>query len=161
VQDTAPLLNSLDASVSTVIGKPIRGELAVKWKEFQFPDRSGAGCGADVCQPIRSGQFSVNGQRPDANYFQVDGVSANLGAGGGSPSLGQSGAGQLPATSALGGTSNLVSLDALEEFRVQTWDLCAGIWAYSGRSYIGGHEVWHQLISPVNHQRSNTSATTF
>ena len=25
------------------------------------------------------GQFSVNGQRPDANYFMVDGVSANLG----------------------------------------------------------------------------------
>ena len=25
------------------------------------------------------GQFSVNGQRPDANYFLVDGVSANVG----------------------------------------------------------------------------------
>jgi hypothetical protein len=25
------------------------------------------------------GQFSVNRQRPDANYFLVDGVSANLG----------------------------------------------------------------------------------
>jgi hypothetical protein len=34
--------------------------------------------------------------------------------------LGQGGAGQLPATSVFGGTSNLVSLDALEEFRIQT-----------------------------------------
>ena len=32
----------------------------------------------------------------------------------------QGGSGQLPATSAFGGTSNLVSLDALEEFRIQT-----------------------------------------
>ena len=32
----------------------------------------------------------------------------------------QGGAGQLPATNAFGGTSNLVSLDALEEFRIQT-----------------------------------------
>ena len=52
------------------------------------------------------------------NYFLVDGVSANLGNGTVSPA--QGGAGQLPATSAFGGTSNLVSLDALEEFRIQT-----------------------------------------
>jgi hypothetical protein len=62
----------------------------------------------------------VNGQRPDANYFLVDGVSANLGTAGSGTNLGQGGAGQLPATSAFGGTSNLVSLDALEEFRIQT-----------------------------------------
>ena len=60
----------------------------------------------------------MNGQHPDANYFTVDGVSANLGSS--NVNLGQSGAGQLPATSAFGGTSNLVSLDALEEFRIQT-----------------------------------------
>ncbi|MGA3306935.1 MAG: TonB-dependent receptor, partial [Stellaceae bacterium] len=60
----------------------------------------------------------MNGQHPDANYFMVDGVSANLGSS--AISLGQSGAGQLPATSSFGGTSNLVSLDELEEFRVQT-----------------------------------------
>jgi hypothetical protein len=66
------------------------------------------------------GQFSVNGQRPDANYLLVDGVSANLGTAGSGNLLGQSGAGQLPATSAFGGTSNLASLDALEEFRIQT-----------------------------------------
>src|SRR5271163_3740883 len=52
------------------------------------------------------GQFSVNGQHPDANYFTVDGVSANLGSS--AINLAQSGAGQLPATSAFGGTSNLV-----------------------------------------------------
>src|SRR5262249_43051133 len=64
------------------------------------------------------GQFSVNGQRPDANYFMVDGVSANLGL----PAFGfgQGGTGQLPATNAFGGFSNLASQDALQEFRIQT-----------------------------------------
>ena len=47
-------------------------------------------------------------------------MSANLGTAGSGSELGQGGAGQLPATSAFGGTSNLVSLDALEEFRIQT-----------------------------------------
>jgi hypothetical protein len=67
---------------------------------------------------FEEGQFSVNGQRPDANYFTVDGVSANLG----TPvsSFRQGGTGQLPASSAFGGFSNLVSLDALQEFRIQT-----------------------------------------
>ena len=62
----------------------------------------------------------MNGQRPDANYFTVDGVSANLGTAGNGELLRQGGAGQLPTTSAFGGTSNLVSLDALQEFRIQT-----------------------------------------
>jgi len=47
-------------------------------------------------------------------------VSANLGAAGGGNLFGQSGAGQLPTTDAFGGMSNMVSLDALQEFRIQT-----------------------------------------
>ncbi|MBS1825795.1 MAG: carboxypeptidase regulatory-like domain-containing protein [Acidobacteria bacterium] len=65
------------------------------------------------------GQFSVNGQRPGTNYFAVDGVGANFGlpfattpyegAGGGTPSL-----------SAQGSTSALASVDAVQEFTIQT-----------------------------------------
>ena len=65
------------------------------------------------------GQFSVNGQRANSNYFTVDGVSANIGASA-STVPGQSGAGALPGLSASGGTNNLVSVDALQEFKVQT-----------------------------------------
>jgi len=65
------------------------------------------------------GQFSVNGQRANANYFMVDGVSANFGVSAGS-APGQSAGGSLPALTALGGTNNLVSVDALEEFRILT-----------------------------------------
>ena len=65
------------------------------------------------------GQFSVNGQRANANYFLVDGVSANIGVAAGA-GLGQSGAGALPGLSVVGGTNNLFSVDALQEFKIQT-----------------------------------------
>jgi hypothetical protein len=68
---------------------------------------------------VAPGQFSIAGQRTDANNFTVDGVSANFGV---SPNalLGQSGLGTSQAFSAIGGTSSLVSVDALQEFRVET-----------------------------------------
>lgn len=65
------------------------------------------------------GQFSINGQRANANYFTVDGVSANVGVSA-AFNVGQGGAGSLPALAASGGTNNLVSVDALEEFKVLT-----------------------------------------
>ena len=65
------------------------------------------------------GQISVNGQRADANYFTVDGVSANFGVTGFIAMM-QSASGALPALSASGGTNSLVSVDAMQEFRIQT-----------------------------------------
>src|SRR6185436_11256729 len=69
-----------------------------------------------------AGQFSVNGQRASTNYFTVDGVSANIGistfGGGVSDTLALAGA--YPGMSASGSTNNLVSVDALEEFKIQT-----------------------------------------
>ena len=65
------------------------------------------------------GQFSVNGQRATANYFTVDGVSANIGSSN-SPYVDKGGAGALAGFNTLGGTSNLVSVDALQEIQIQT-----------------------------------------
>jgi outer membrane receptor protein involved in Fe transport len=65
------------------------------------------------------GQFSLNGQRADANYLTVDGVSANFGVTGYVP-LVQTASGVLPALSASGGTNSLVPVDAMQEFRIQT-----------------------------------------
>src|SRR5712692_6664111 len=120
VQGSAPLLNTSDASVSTVIGNRFVENLPLNGRSFSSLIDLTPGVVLTPSNFYEQGQFSVNGQRPDANYFLVDGVSANLGSVGGGNLLGQSGAGQLPATSAFGGTSNLVSLDALEEFRIQT-----------------------------------------
>jgi len=66
-----------------------------------------------------AGQFTSTGQRPNANYFTVDGVSANTGVtAGGLPA--QSTGGALPAVSAFGSLDALISLEAVEEFRVRT-----------------------------------------
>ncbi len=65
------------------------------------------------------GQFSVNGQRTNTNYFMVDGVGANVEVGSAYwPS--QEAAGVTPALNAIGGTQSLISADALEEFSIQT-----------------------------------------
>jgi hypothetical protein len=120
VQGSAPLLNTSDASVSTVIGNRFVENLPLNGRSFGSLIDLTPGVVLTPTNFTEQGQFSVNGQRPDANYFLVDGVSANLGTAGNGSLLGQGGAGQLPATSAFGGTSNLVSLDALEEFRIQT-----------------------------------------
>src|SRR5260370_37318575 len=68
------------------------------------------------------GQFSVNGQRASANYWTVDGVSANIGIGGvvGTSGNGNGLAGSIGSFSAQGGTNSLVSVDAMQEFRIQT-----------------------------------------
>ncbi len=118
VRGSAPLLNTADASVSTVIDNQFVENLPLNGRSFSSLIDLTPGVVLTPSNFYDQGQFSVNGQRPDANYFTVDGVGANLGTS--SSNLGQGGAGQLPATSAFGGTGNLVSLDALEEFRIQT-----------------------------------------
>jgi len=118
VQAGAPLLNTTDATVSTLIDNRFVENLPLNGRSFSSLIDLTPGVVLTQSNFFDQGQFSVNGQRPDANYFTVDGVSANLGTS--SSNLGQGGAGQLPATSASGGMSNLVSLDALQEFRIQT-----------------------------------------
>jgi carboxypeptidase family protein len=120
VHGSGPLLNASDASVSTLIGNRFVENLPLNGRSFSSLIDLTPGVVLTPTNVFEQGQFSVNGQRPDANYFMVDGVSANLGNAGNGTVLRQGGAGQLPATSAFGGTSNLVSLDALEEFRIQT-----------------------------------------
>lgn len=67
---------------------------------------------------IEGGQFVVNGQRADANYFMVDGVGANVNISALPTAIGI--AGQLPSLSASNTTHTLVSLDALQEFKILT-----------------------------------------
>jgi len=118
VQAGAPLLNTSDATVSTLIDNRFVENMPLNGRSFSSLIDLTPGVVLTPSNFQEQGQFSVNGQRPDANYFTVDGVGANLGTS--SSNLGQGGAGQLPATSAFGGMSNLVSLDALQEFRIQT-----------------------------------------
>jgi hypothetical protein len=65
------------------------------------------------------GQFTSNGQRPNANGFRVDGVSANTGVGG-STLPGSFPGASLPAMSASGSTDNLGSSETTQSVELRT-----------------------------------------
>jgi len=107
------------ATVSTVVDRTFVENLPLNGRSFQTLILLSPGVVVTPTALDNQGQFSVNGQRADANYFTVDGVSANFGVTGFFPLL-QSAGGALPALTAWGGTNSLVSVDALQEFRIQT-----------------------------------------
>jgi hypothetical protein len=119
VESGAPLVNTESATVSTVVDRRFVENLPLNGRSFQTLVQLTPGVVVTTTAFDDQGQFSVNGQRADANYFTVDGVSANFGVTGYFP-LVQSGGGALPALSASGGTNSLVSVDAMQEFRIQT-----------------------------------------
>ncbi len=123
VVNEAPLINE-SPSVGTIIDRQFVGNLPLNGRSFQSLILLTPGIlpVPDVNANSPRGQFSVNGQRTNANYFTVDGVSANVGVSLDSTGSGFSiaGAGTLPGLSAQGTTNNLVSVDALEEFRIET-----------------------------------------
>ena len=119
----ASSINTTDASVSTVIDRQFVENMPLNGRSLQSLISLAPGV---VQTPIpygsssgNSGEFSVNGQRTEGNYYTVDGVSANVGTGSnGSYTAGA--AGLLPAQTALGTTQSMASVDALQEFRINT-----------------------------------------
>ncbi len=107
------------AAMGTVVNRNFVENLPLNGRSFQSLFELTPGVVLTRASFNEQGQFSVNGQRANANYFMVDGVSANIGVSAGS-APGQSAGGSLPALTALGSTNNLVSVDALEEFRILT-----------------------------------------
>jgi len=119
VEGAAPLVNTQDATVGTVIDEHFVSNLPLNGRSFQTLLLLTPGAVATPASYSAQGQFSVNGQRADTNYFTVDGVSANNAAAAGL-SLVQSAGGTLPGLTSLGSTQSLVSVDAMQEFRIDT-----------------------------------------
>ena len=115
----ASLVQTESAVVGTLVDRQFAGELPLNGRTFDALIRLVPGTALSIAQSYEPGQFSINGQRPNANYFMVDGVGANVSIAPGT-FLEQTGAGTTPPVSALGGTNSLVPVDALQEFRVQT-----------------------------------------
>jgi hypothetical protein len=113
------VINTTDATVSTVVDRQFAENLPMNGRSFQTLIELTPGVVLTPLNSSDSGQFSVNGQRAVSNYWTVDGVSANFGV---SPyeSPGNGSGGSTPSFSALGGTNSLVSVDALQEFRILT-----------------------------------------
>ncbi len=119
VNADAPLINESPA-VGTVVDRQFVANLPLNGRSFQSLMTLSPGVVLTKAGQLSGpGQFSVNGQRADANYFSIDGVSANIAVPtNGTP--GQAAGGSLPGFSASGGTNNLVSIDALQEFKLET-----------------------------------------
>ena len=125
VEGGAPLVNTTDSSVSTVVERQYVENMPLNGRSFQdlILLTPGVVMASPQSEPQlgQTGEFSVNGQRTDSNYYSIDGVSANIGAAAGSNFYSFAGAsGSVPAATALGTTQALVSVDALSEFRVQS-----------------------------------------
>jgi len=118
ITNDAPLIDESPA-VGTVVDRQFVENLPLNGRSFQALIALTPGVVQTKASGSRPGQFSVNGQRADANYFTIDGVSANIGHSAFQGTIGNSG-GSTPALTATGGTNNLVSIDALQEFKIQT-----------------------------------------
>ncbi len=120
VEGGAPLINTESASVSTVVDRQFAENLPMNGRSFQTLIELTPGVVLTSTNGPDDGQFSVNGQRAASNYWMVDGVSASIGAGAANSHAGEGLGGALPGLSVQGGTNSLVSVDALQEFRIQT-----------------------------------------
>ena len=121
VEASAQQVNTTDATVSTVVDRQFAENLPLNGRSFQTLIQLTPGVVLTASSYASDGQFSVNGQRADSNYWMVDGVSANIGMSSSSSILAPDTlSGSLGGFSAQGGTNSLVSVDAMQEFRIQT-----------------------------------------
>jgi len=112
VRGSVSSLQTESSAVSTDIDAQLVEDLPLNGRTFQSLIALAPG----VVRPgtlnqtdVQTGTF-ISGQRATENYYSVDGVSANLGDAGGT----------LPVTTVLGTTHNLVSVDDMQAFKLQT-----------------------------------------
>ena len=145
-------MNTTDGSVSTVVDQTYIINMPLNGRSFQDLILLTPGVVTNSPQYRSalgfSGEFSVNGQRTESNNFAVDGVSGNIGVASGLIMTGGPGpSGSVAASTALGTTQALVSVDDLQEFRVQSSTYSAeygrnpgGQFAFETKS---GTNQWH------------------
>lgn len=105
--------------VSTVVNQQFIENQPLNGRSFQTLVELSPGVVITPSSLTVAGQFSVNGQRAGSNYLTVDGVSGNFGSTA-SVTLYETAGGGVPAYSALGSTTSLASVDAVQEFSIQT-----------------------------------------
>jgi hypothetical protein len=148
VEAGALVINTTDAAVSTVIDRDFVANIPLNGRSLQSLISLTPGVLAVPGASVGGqGEFSVNGQRTEANYFTVDGVSANTGA---NPSVGTFLNGGVASETALGTTQSIISLDALQEFRATTSTYSAEYGRTPGGQFSfvsrGGTNDWHGSV---------------
>lgn len=149
VDGSGVTINTVNANVSTIVDRQFVENMPLNGRSFQSLMTMVPGVSVVPSQgSTQSGSISVNGQRTEANYFTVDGVSVNTGSAAGEQlGYGAGYSGSLPGQTALGTTQSMVSVDALDEFRATTSTYSAeygrtpgGQFSFTTRS--GGND-WH------------------
>jgi hypothetical protein len=122
VDAASSVINIMNASVSTVVDRQFVENMPLNGRSFQSLEILVPGTSLVPSQGVgQGGEITVNGQRTEANYFTVDGVSVNTGISGTYTSgTGAGFSGSVPGETAVGTTQSLVSIDDLQEFRVTT-----------------------------------------
>lgn len=119
VEGTAPLLHEQDAAVGTRLS--FDEIQAASWRSGGLLNLLELTPGVVITPATRGepGQFTANGQRPNAHSFTVDGVSANLGLiAGGLPA--QPLGGTLPALNSFGSLDAVIPVESVDELHIQT-----------------------------------------
>ncbi|PYT48204.1 MAG: TonB-dependent receptor [Acidobacteria bacterium] len=160
VEGGAPMVNTTNATVGTVVDQTYIKNMPLNGRSFQdlilltpgiVTQSAQSGANFNAGRGM-TGEFSVNGQRTESNSYTVDGVSANLGAAAGNNmTIGAGSSGSIASATALGTTQALVSVDDLQEFRVQSSTYSAeygrnpgGQFSFGTRS---GANQWHGTAS--------------
>ncbi len=118
-------INTVNSTVSTVVEHDFVENMPLNGRSFQSLLTLAPGVSqvpvASASNGVGfSGEIVVNGMRSESNYFTVDGVSANTGVAPGQFGGGASVSGSASAATALGSTQSIVSVDDLQEFRINT-----------------------------------------
>ncbi|MBK9169708.1 MAG: carboxypeptidase regulatory-like domain-containing protein [Bryobacterales bacterium] len=119
VEGAPVLTNTNDATALIVLGRDAFATLPLNGRGLQGVLDLAPGVVLTPATAGEAGQFSAAGQRPNTNYFTVDGVGANTGvSGAGLPGLFSGGT--LPGMTAIGSLHSMAAARDLEEVRVQT-----------------------------------------
>jgi hypothetical protein len=119
VEGNASPIHTNDAGSVVVLGRDATENLPLNGSALQHLISFAPGVIHTPATAGESGQFSANGQRPNTNYFTVDGVSANNGVGG-SGLPGQFSGNTLPGMTAIGSLHGLLVAADVEELRIHT-----------------------------------------
>lgn len=140
----------LSPAVSTVVNRKFVQNMPLNGRSFQSLISLTPGSVVTVPsvsqQGVALGQLSVNGQRSNANYFMVDGMSWNFNIIGQGESVG----GTIPAFTVQGTTNGVVPVDAMQEFRVVTSTFAPDLGRTPGAQISivtrSGTNNWHGTI---------------
>ncbi|MEX2262719.1 MAG: carboxypeptidase regulatory-like domain-containing protein [Bryobacteraceae bacterium] len=156
--DGAPI-RSNDGASQILLGRDSVEALPLNGRGLQGVLEFAPGVLATPATGGEAGQFSANGQRPNTNYFTIDGVSANNGvSGSGLP--GEFSGGALPGMTAIGSLHGLVALGAVQEVRIQTSSFTPEFGRLPGAQVAvitrsGSNEYHGEFFGGFRHERLN------